>query len=130
MSSNCVGVCSTHPGGASPAFNLTPFSNFSDPNTSLVSVISSHPIWESIAAGIFFGQIIASLTILTFVAVFLLREWVAQNVWPGVFEDVDVPPQADGPPPEPNADELHDRQPDEPTSPPIALPPEAPPPPI
>ena len=113
-----------------PAFNVTLFSNLSDPNTSLISVISSHPVWKSLAADIFLGQIIASLIVLTFVAVFLLREWVSQNARPGVFEDVDVPPQADDPQPEPNADQPHQFQPDDPAPPPIAPRPETPPPPM
>ena len=109
----------------SPALNVTLLSNLSDPNTSLISVISSHPVWKSLAADIFLGQIIASLIVLTFVAVFLLREWVSQNARPGVFEDADVPPQADDPPPELNANQPH-----EPAPPPIAPRPETPPPPI
>jgi E3 ubiquitin-protein ligase MARCH6 len=39
------------------------------------------------SADIFTGQIIASLIVLSFVAVFLLREWISQNARPGVFED-------------------------------------------
>ena len=117
-------------GEPSPAFNVTLLSNLSDPNTSLISVISSHPVWKSLAADIFLGQIIASLIVLTFVAVFLLREWVSQNARPGVFEDADVPPQVDDPPPEPNADQPHEGQPDGPIPPPIALRPETPPPPV
>ena len=113
----------------SPALNGTLFSNLSDPNTSIISFISTHPVWKSLAADIFLGQIIASLIVLTFVAVFLLREWVSQNARPGVFEDVDAPPQADDPPPEPAAaDQPHDHQPDEP-DPPIAPRPETPQPP-
>lgn len=111
----------------SPAFNTTLLSNLSDPSISLISFISSHPVWKTLAADIFLGQIIASLIVLTFVAVFLLREWVSQNARPGVFEDVDVPPQPDDPPPEPNPDHPHD--PNEQPPPPIAPPPETPPPP-
>ena len=116
-------------GEPSPVLNATLLSNLSDPNASLVSVISSHPIWKSLAADIFLGQIIASLIVLTFVAVFLLREWVSQNARPGVFEDADVPPQADDPPPEPNADQPQERQPGEPAPLPIGPRPETPPPP-
>ena len=108
---------------------MTLFSNHTDPTTSLISAISSHPVWKSLAADIFLGQIIASLIVLTFVAVFLLREWVSQNARPGVFEDVDVPPQVDDPPPEPNADQPPELQPDEPAPPPIGPRPETPPPP-
>lgn len=121
-----------HDGGEpGPVFNVTLLSNLSDPNISLVSFISSHPVWKTLAADIFLGQIIASLIVLTFVAVFLLREWVSQNARPGVFEDVDVPPQPDDPPPEPNPDQPHNRQPNEPAPPPpIAPRPETPPPPV
>ncbi|KAF9645711.1 hypothetical protein BDM02DRAFT_3130891 [Thelephora ganbajun] len=72
----------------SPAFNAALFSNLSD-----------HPAWKSLAADIFLGQVIASLIAFTFMAVFLLREWVSQDPQPGVFEGVDVPPQADAPRP-------------------------------
>lgn len=113
-----------------PAFNTTLLSNLTDPSISLISFISSHPVWKSLAADIFLGQIIASLIVLTFVAVFLLREWVSQNARPGVFEDVDVPPQPDDPPPEPNPDQPHDHQPNEAPPPPIAPRPETPPPPV
>ena len=111
-----------------PASNTTLLSNLSDPTISLISFISSHPVWKTLVADIFLGQIIASLIVLTFVAVFLLREWVSQNARPGVFEDVDVPPQPDDPPPEPNPDQQHD--PNEPAPPPIAPRPETPPPPV
>jgi len=113
----------------SPVFNVT-LSNLSDPNTSLISVISSHPVWKSLAADIFLGQIIASLIVLTFVAVFLLREWVSQNARPGVFEEVDVPPHVDDPLPEPNAGQPREPQADGPAPPPVALRPETPPPPM
>ena len=52
----------------------------------------SHPLWRDLPADIFAGQIIASVIVLTFVAVFLLREWISQNARPGVFEDDDLPP--------------------------------------
>ena len=47
----------------------------------------AHPLWISLSADIFTGQMIASLIVLTFVAVFLLREWISQNARPGVFEE-------------------------------------------
>lgn len=75
------------------------------PPKSLVGRISAHPIWVALSADIFTGQIIASLIVLTFVAVFLLREWISQNARPGVFEDEevfpDMPPAANDPPPQP-----------------------------
>lgn len=74
------------------------------PPQTLIGKISSHPIWLALSADIFTGQIIASLIVLTFVAVFLLREWISQNARPGVFEDEelfpDMPPVANDPPPQ------------------------------
>ncbi|KAF4569838.1 hypothetical protein EYR36_009639 [Pleurotus pulmonarius] len=52
---------------------------------------SSHPMWLTLSSDIFTGQIIASIIVLTFVAVFLLREWISQNARPGVFEDEELP---------------------------------------
>ncbi|KII87240.1 hypothetical protein PLICRDRAFT_93037 [Plicaturopsis crispa FD-325 SS-3] len=49
------------------------------------------PSWRSLSADIFAGQIIASLIVLTFVAVFLLREWILQNARPGVLDDDELP---------------------------------------
>lgn len=47
------------------------------------------------------GQIIAALIVLTFVAVFLLREWVSQNARPGLFEDpMDAPLHVEDPVPQ------------------------------
>ncbi|KXN87669.1 ERAD-associated E3 ubiquitin-protein ligase doa10 [Leucoagaricus sp. SymC.cos] len=76
------------------------------PSTTFIGKITSHPIWIALSADIFTGQIIASLIVLTFVAVFLLREWISQNARPGVFEDEelfpeDIPPAANDPPPQP-----------------------------
>ncbi|KAJ3849605.1 hypothetical protein EV368DRAFT_67298 [Lentinula lateritia] len=71
--------------------------------STLINRIVSHPGWLSISADIFTGQIIAALIVITFVAIFLLREWIAQNARPGQFDDKDgqeilrVPPA-----PEPN----------------------------
>jgi E3 ubiquitin-protein ligase MARCH6 len=63
------------------------------PGETLLDRIVAHPMWISISADIFTGQIIASLIVLTFVAVFLLREWISQNARPGVFEDEEIPPE-------------------------------------
>ncbi|KDQ26811.1 hypothetical protein PLEOSDRAFT_1066099 [Pleurotus ostreatus PC15] len=52
---------------------------------------SGHPMWLTLSSDIFTGQIIASIIVLTFVAVFLLREWISQNARPGVFEDEELP---------------------------------------
>ncbi|XP_006462126.1 hypothetical protein AGABI2DRAFT_118987 [Agaricus bisporus var. bisporus H97] len=72
---------------------------------SIIGQITAHPIWAALSADIFTGQIIASLIVLTFVAVFLLREWISQNARPGVFEDEevfpDMPPAVNDPPPQP-----------------------------
>ncbi|KAK2465700.1 hypothetical protein APHAL10511_002244 [Amanita phalloides] len=61
------------------------------PPKSFLSWIMGHPLWRDLPADIFTGQIIASVIVLTFVAVFLLREWISQNARPGVFEDDDLP---------------------------------------
>ena len=59
--------------------------------------LMAHPLWLTLSADIFTGQMIASLIVLTFVAVFLLREWISQNARPGVFEEEEV--LQDEPPP-------------------------------
>lgn len=58
-------------------------------NATLYQRISNRPFWSMLSADIFAGQIIASLIVLIFVAIFLLREWISQNARPGVFEDED-----------------------------------------
>jgi E3 ubiquitin-protein ligase MARCH6 len=63
------------------------------PSDTFVGQLTAHPVWIALSADIFTGQIIASLIVLTFVAVFLLREWISQNARPGVFEDEDVFPE-------------------------------------
>ncbi|KZT70808.1 hypothetical protein DAEQUDRAFT_708092 [Daedalea quercina L-15889] len=62
-------------------------------NTPINSTTSflSHPIVRSISSDIVSGQIISSVIVLAFVAIFLLREWIMQNARPGVFEDGEVP---------------------------------------
>ncbi|KAF7309457.1 RING-CH-type domain-containing protein [Mycena indigotica] len=64
------------------------------PPDSFFGRVAAHPLWQTLSADIFTGQIIASLVVLTFVAVFLLREWISQNARPGVFEDEEQPAQA------------------------------------
>ncbi|KAI6044438.1 RING-variant domain-containing protein [Pisolithus marmoratus] len=59
-------------------------------NSTALHRLMSRPFWQSLSADIFAGQIIASLIVLTFVAVFLLREWISQNARPGVFEEEDL----------------------------------------
>lgn len=48
------------------------------------------PVWRTLSSDIFTGQIIASLIVLTFLGIFLLREWILQNARPGVFEDEEL----------------------------------------
>lgn len=71
------------------------------PPSNFITRITTHPAWLALSADIFTGQIIASLIVLTFVAVFLLREWIAQNARPGVFEEEEVLPPADPAPVQP-----------------------------
>lgn len=71
------------------------------PPGNFITRITTHPVWLALSADIFTGQIIASLIVLTFVAVFLLREWIAQNARPGVFEEEEVLPPADPAPVQP-----------------------------
>ena len=71
------------------------------PPSSFIARITTHPVWLALSADIFTGQIIASLIVLTFVAVFLLREWIAQNARPGVFEEEEAVQPADPPPVQP-----------------------------
>ncbi|OCH96342.1 hypothetical protein OBBRIDRAFT_816012 [Obba rivulosa] len=61
----------------------------------LQASVLTHPLVRTVTSDIVAGQIIASLIVLTFVAVFLLREWISQNARPGVFEDADVLPDAE-----------------------------------
>ncbi|KAJ6568247.1 hypothetical protein DFH09DRAFT_1261311 [Mycena vulgaris] len=71
------------------------------PPDTFIARVATHPLWLSLSSDIFTGQIIASLVVLTFVAVFLLREWISQNARPGVFEDDDPEPiPAPLPPPQ------------------------------
>ncbi|KAJ7483185.1 hypothetical protein FB451DRAFT_1233627 [Mycena latifolia] len=70
------------------------------PPDTFIARVATHPLWLSLSSDIFTGQIIASLVVLTFVAVFLLREWISQNARPGVFEDEDPDPIPALPPPQ------------------------------
>ncbi|THH12440.1 hypothetical protein EW146_g7700 [Bondarzewia mesenterica] len=62
----------------------------SDEPRSSLTLIVTHPLLRTISKDIFTGQIIATLIVLAFIAVFLLREWISQNARPGVFEDGDL----------------------------------------
>lgn len=94
----------------SPAINATSTNN-TDAQPSGPPSLFTHPLYRAISSDIFSGQIIASIIVLTFVAIFLLREWITQNARPGVFEDGDagvdaaeaLPPPPDLPPPQPPA---------------------------
>ncbi|KAJ2917102.1 hypothetical protein MD484_g3273, partial [Candolleomyces efflorescens] len=83
----------------------------------LLSRITAHPAWISLSADIFAGQIIAALIVLTFVAVFLLREWISQNARPGLFEDEEVMPEEQA-----NIPMIPEPQPPPPPPPPAPLP--------
>ena len=63
------------------------------PNSTLLTTILLHPTVRNISSDILKGQMIASVIILGFVAVFLLREWISQNARPGVFDDAELPPE-------------------------------------
>lgn len=69
------------------------------PPQGIFGKIFSHPLFMALSADIFTGQIIASLIVLTFVAIFLLREWISQNARPGVFEEEEFPDMPPAPPP-------------------------------
>ncbi|KAF8903526.1 hypothetical protein CPB84DRAFT_1814671 [Gymnopilus junonius] len=76
-----------------PFYSRISYEATAPPPKGLVAKISTHPLWLALSADIFAGQIIASLIVLTFVAIFLLREWISQNARPGVFEEEEAPPQ-------------------------------------
>ena len=91
-----------------PVLNSTS-TNATDAQPSGPPSLFDHPLYRTISSDIFSGQIIASIIVLTFVAIFLLREWITQNARPGVFEDgdggadpaPDVLPLPELPPPQP-----------------------------
>jgi len=62
------------------------------PPKSFLARAMVHPLWLSLSADIFTGQMIASLIVLTFISVFLLREWISQNARPGVFGEEEALP--------------------------------------
>lgn len=99
----------------------TQISNTSAPSTessTFLHHLLTHPSVHNLSADILSGQIIASVIVLGFVAVFLLREWISQNARPGVFDDAEAPPEGVVPPPQPA---IEQEQPA-----PIAPPPPAP----
>ncbi|TFY72452.1 hypothetical protein EVG20_g549 [Dentipellis fragilis] len=57
---------------------------------SFVKLALGHPLLRTISADIFTGQIIATLIVLVFIAIFLLREWISQNAHPGLLEGAEI----------------------------------------
>ncbi|KAF9219715.1 hypothetical protein BS17DRAFT_740159 [Gyrodon lividus] len=89
-------LADTRPIGFAQALTLTNETVSVWRNATTLQRFTSRPFWQTLSADIFAGQIIASLIVLIFVAVFLLREWISQNARPGMFEDDDmlvIPPQ-------------------------------------
>ncbi|KAJ3557499.1 hypothetical protein NM688_g1443 [Phlebia brevispora] len=71
-------------------------------STSATSIsFFSHPVVRAVSADIVAGQIIATVIVIAFVAIFLLREWISQNARPGVFDDGDAAPPEEAPAPAP-----------------------------
>jgi len=79
----------TRPQANATATNATLRRPANDSDASSLNALFSHPLLRSVSADIFTGQIIATLIVLVFIAVFLLREWISQNARPGVFEEGD-----------------------------------------
>ncbi|KAL0955165.1 hypothetical protein HGRIS_004073 [Hohenbuehelia grisea] len=73
-----------------PFFYQTAAANATTTTGFVFTQFTTHPSWLHLSSDIFAGQIIASIIVLTFVAIFLLREWISQNARPGVFDD-DLP---------------------------------------
>ncbi|KAG5336960.1 hypothetical protein C0989_011398 [Termitomyces sp. Mn162] len=82
----------------SPFYYNLPFDKSLPQPTTFLGHLTNHPVWAALSADIFTGQIIASLIVLTFVAVFLLREWISQNARPGIFDDEEILPEEGIPP--------------------------------
>ncbi|EJD07670.1 uncharacterized protein FOMMEDRAFT_101037 [Fomitiporia mediterranea MF3/22] len=88
-----------HPRPSSTPIFHSYFSNLSlvddqnrtnSPDKTIMGLVTSYPVWRALSADIFTGQIIASLIVLVFLGIFLLREWIIQNARPGVFDDDDA----------------------------------------
>ena len=84
------------PSNSTSRFNFT--SSYNETTSAFLHVLLTHPTVRNLSADILSGQIIASVIVLGFVAVFLLREWISQNARPGVFDDAEAPPEGDVPP--------------------------------
>lgn len=70
------------------------YSSAENETVSIMETITSDTFLRVISKDIFTGQIIATVIVLVFISVFLLREWISQNARPGVFEDVEPPVEA------------------------------------
>ena len=66
--------------------------NDTNPDATALEAFLAHPSIRTISADIVAGQIIATIIVVAFVAIFLLREWITQNARPGVFDEADAPP--------------------------------------
>lgn len=71
------------------ATNATFLHPTNDSDALSLNALFAHPLLRTVSADIFTGQIIATLIVLVFIAVFLLREWISQNARPGIFEEGD-----------------------------------------
>ncbi|KAH9046014.1 hypothetical protein EDB84DRAFT_1265628 [Lactarius hengduanensis] len=71
------------------ATNATLPRSANDSDAPSLNALFAHPLLRTVSADIFTGQIIATLIVLVFIAVFLLREWISQNARPGIFEEGD-----------------------------------------
>ncbi|SJL04278.1 uncharacterized protein ARMOST_07639 [Armillaria ostoyae] len=71
-------------------YNIQPDSS-RPPSQTLLGEMSTHPVWLGLSKDIFTGQIITSTIIVTFVAIYLLREWISQNASLGVFDEEELP---------------------------------------
>lgn len=69
--------------------NATLLHPANDSDSLSLNALFAHPLLRTVSADIFTGQIIATLIVLVFIAVFLLREWISQNARPGIFEEGD-----------------------------------------
>ncbi|KAI0369741.1 hypothetical protein BV20DRAFT_1044206 [Pilatotrama ljubarskyi] len=73
--------------------------NTTAPDTQLPATPNflTNPVVLQVLSDVVAGQMIASMIVVAFVAIFLLREWITQNARPGIFEDGDVGLEADEP---------------------------------
>lgn len=90
------------PKSRAPALNATlpELRNTTTSDAAGLENFFEHPAVRAISADIVAGQIIATIIVVAFVAIFLLREWISQNARPGIFDDGDGPPEGQQPAPE------------------------------